>query len=50
MTVLYFMIPISLMLGFGALAAFIWSVFDGQYDDVETPAHRILEDEQEKME
>lgn len=44
MTVLYFMIPISLLLGFGFVAAFVWSVNDGQYDDTETPAHRILED------
>lgn len=44
MTVLYIMIPISLFLGLGFLAGFIWSVNSGQLDDTETPAHRILED------
>ncbi len=46
MNVLYLMIPISLLLAGGFLAAFIWSVRDGQVDDLETPAHRILEDEE----
>mgnify|MGYP000202661374 CR=1 FL=1 len=44
MTVLYLMIPISLFLGVVFVIAFIWSVNDGQMDDTETPAHRILED------
>jgi cbb3-type cytochrome oxidase maturation protein len=44
MNVLYFMIPVSLVLGGLFVAAFIWSVRDGQFDDTETPAHRILED------
>jgi len=44
MNVLIFMIPISLALGGGFLAAFIWSVKTGQVDDTETPSHRILED------
>jgi cbb3-type cytochrome oxidase maturation protein len=49
MTVLYFMIPMSLILGFGFVGAFIWSVAAGQWDDVETPAYRILDlDEEER--
>ena len=44
MNILLLMIPVSLTLGFGFLAAFIWSVKDGQYEDTETPAHRILEE------
>jgi cbb3-type cytochrome oxidase maturation protein len=44
MTALYLMIPISLLLGGGFIGAFIWSVKNGQLDDTETPAHRILED------
>ncbi|NJM09970.1 MAG: cbb3-type cytochrome oxidase assembly protein CcoS [Bdellovibrionaceae bacterium] len=44
MNILILMIPISLLLGFGFLAGFIWSVKSGQMDDTETPAHRILED------
>lgn len=44
MSVLYIMIPISLLLGASFIAAFIWNVKNGQMDDIETPAHRILED------
>ncbi|MBK7961322.1 MAG: cbb3-type cytochrome oxidase assembly protein CcoS [Bdellovibrionales bacterium] len=44
MSVLYLMVPMSLALGFGFFAAFYWAVRQGQFDDVETPALRILED------
>lgn len=44
MTILYMMIPVSLLLGLCFVVSFLWSVSDGQYDDTETPAHRILED------
>ncbi len=46
MSVLYVMIPISLLLGFCFVLGFIWSVGSGQWDDVETPAHRILDEEE----
>ena len=45
MNILYVMIPISLVLSIGFLLAFIWTVNSGQYDDTETPAYRILDDE-----
>lgn len=44
MNILIVMIPVSLILGAGFLFGFLWSVRDGQLDDTETPAHRILED------
>lgn len=44
MNILYFMIPISLILAAGFVTAFIWNVRSGQLDDVETPPHRVLED------
>ena len=44
MSILYVMIPVSLLLGLGFLLGFIWSVQNGQLDDTETPAYRILED------
>ena len=47
MNILYLIIPISLLLGLGFLGAFVWSVSTGQLDDVETPKHRILNDEEE---
>ncbi len=45
MNILFIVIPITLLLSAGFLGAFIWIVQDGQYDDTETPAHRILEDD-----
>lgn len=45
MSVLYLMIPMSLLLGTGFVMLFIWTVRSGQFDDVETPALRILNDE-----
>lgn len=46
MNILFIMIPISLLLGLSFLAGFVWSVKRGQWDDTETPAHRILEEEE----
>jgi cbb3-type cytochrome oxidase maturation protein len=31
-----------------AVAAFIWAVHHGQFDDLETPAVRVLHDEEEQ--
>ncbi|QQG35780.1 MAG: cbb3-type cytochrome oxidase assembly protein CcoS [Micavibrio aeruginosavorus] len=45
MNVLLFMIPLALCLGLIGLAAFIWSLKSGQYDDLEGAARRILIDE-----
>lgn len=47
MNVLLFLIPISLILGGVALAAFFWSLKSGQYDDLNGAAERILYDEDE---
>jgi cbb3-type cytochrome oxidase maturation protein len=45
MTGLLYLIPIALFLGGIGLAAFIWSLKSGQYDDLEGAAHRILQDD-----
>lgn len=45
MNILVLMIPMALILGFGFMAAFLWATSQGQFDDVETPAHRILQDD-----
>lgn len=45
MNVLLYMIPIALILGLIALAAFLWALKSGQMDDLEGPAHRILQDD-----
>lgn len=46
MSVIYIVLPLALLLGGTALAAFLWAVRKGQFDDLETPAIRIaLEDD-----
>ncbi len=47
MTVLIYLIPIALFLGLCGLAAFLWSLKSGQYDDLEGAAHRVLFDDDE---
>ena len=42
MSVIYVLLPVSLLLGGGALGLFIWALKTGQFDDLETPAYRIL--------
>jgi cbb3-type cytochrome oxidase maturation protein len=45
MNIIYFLMPLALLLGAGFVGAFIYSVRKGQFDDLETPAHRMLLDE-----
>lgn len=47
MTILYLLIPLSLILLGLAVWAFFWAVKHEQFDDLEGPAHRILFDEDE---
>ena len=48
MSNLIFLIPIALFLGGLGLAAFIWSLSSGQYDDLDGAAERILIDEEDE--
>ncbi|KEO89128.1 cytochrome oxidase maturation protein Cbb3 [Erythrobacter longus] len=48
MTGLAFLIPIALFMGLAGLAAFLWSMRSGQYDDMDGAAHRILIDDEEE--
>ncbi len=45
MSVLYVVVPIALLLAAAGVAAFAWAARSGQFDDAETPAVRILDDE-----
>ncbi|MEO1242593.1 MAG: cbb3-type cytochrome oxidase assembly protein CcoS [Pseudomonadota bacterium] len=45
MTALLFLIPIALLLGAAGLAAFLWALKSGQYDDPDGAAQRILLDD-----
>jgi len=48
MTSLIFLVPLALLLGGTALAAFLWSLKSGQYEDLDGAAERILLDEEEE--
>lgn len=48
MWILFFLIFLSIVLGVGAWLFFLWSVKSGQYDDVEGPKYRMLDDDDEK--
>lgn len=39
------LIAVSLALGFAAWLLFMWAVKSEQYDDVERPKHRMLDDD-----
>lgn len=45
MEVLIYLVPTALLLGLAGLAAFLWSLKNGQYDDVEGAALRVLRDD-----
>ncbi|MGO4705910.1 cbb3-type cytochrome oxidase assembly protein CcoS [Microvirga sp. 2MCAF38] len=45
MDVLIYLVPMALLLGLTGLAAFMWSLKSGQYDDVEGAAVRVLSDD-----
>lgn len=53
MDIIWFLVPAALLLGLGFVVAFIFAVRTGQFEDLETPAVRILfevetSDEKEK--
>ena len=45
MTVLLFLVPLALALGFVGLMSFLWSLKSGQYDDLDGAAQRVLSDD-----
>lgn len=47
MTALAWLIPVALFLGLLGLAAFIWALRSGQFEDLEGAAYRALEDDDE---
>ena len=38
----FFLVPIAIGMGLAGLAAFMWTLRNGQYDDLEGAAQRIL--------
>ena len=47
MSAIYFLIPIAVGLVGFAIWLFFWAVDNGQYDDLDSPAHSILFDDQD---
>jgi cbb3-type cytochrome oxidase maturation protein len=47
---MFLLIFLTLCVGFAGWMFFLWAVKSGQYDDVEGPKYRMLEDEEEKGE
>jgi cbb3-type cytochrome oxidase maturation protein len=45
MTVLLYLMPAALLLGLLGLAAFLWALRSGQFEDLDGAASRILLDE-----
>lgn len=48
MNIIFLLIILSILIAVGFLAAFIWAIRSGQYDDDYTPAVRILFDDKPK--
>ncbi|MES1940684.1 cbb3-type cytochrome oxidase maturation protein [Salinisphaera sp. T5B8] len=45
MTIVLVLLPLTLLLVGVAVWAFFWAVGDGQFDDMDSPAYRILLDD-----
>jgi cbb3-type cytochrome oxidase maturation protein len=48
MNIIIFLAPAALFMGAIGLAAFLWSLRSGQYDDLKGAAHRILIDDDDE--
>lgn len=46
MSVMFLVLPVALVMVLAALAAFRWAAREGQFDDLETPAIRALDDDE----
>jgi cbb3-type cytochrome oxidase maturation protein len=47
-SVVYILLPVAVCLAAAGVAAFIWAVNQGQFDDMETPAVRMLHDDEQR--
>jgi cbb3-type cytochrome oxidase maturation protein len=45
MSVLFLVVPLALVVVGTAVAAWVWSARSGQFDDLDTPAVRMLHDD-----
>ena len=49
MAALYVMIPVAMIIVALAIKLFFWAVDNGQYEDLDSPAHSILFDDEVPM-
>jgi cbb3-type cytochrome oxidase maturation protein len=47
MSVMYLLVPLALIVVALAVAAYVWAARKGQFDDLKTPAMRVLHDDEE---
>ncbi len=46
MSVIFVLLPVALLFSAAALLVFVWAARSGQFDDLHTPALRILHDDE----
>ena len=46
MSILYIVLPLALVVVAAAVVAFVWATHRGQFDDLDTPAVRMLHDDE----
>ncbi|HVZ78686.1 MAG TPA: cbb3-type cytochrome oxidase assembly protein CcoS [Gemmatimonadaceae bacterium] len=46
MSVVYLVVPLALLVVAAAVWAFVWATRRGQFDDLDTPAERVLHDDE----
>jgi cbb3-type cytochrome oxidase maturation protein len=46
MEIIYFLVPMAMLLVAGMVAGLFWAIKSGQFDDLEGPAYQILMDEE----
>ncbi len=49
MSILIYLIPIALTLGLVGLVAFFWAMRNGQFEDLDGAAHRMLRDDEDEI-
>lgn len=50
MGIMYLLIFLTVCAGFAGWLLFVWAVKSGQYDDVEGPKYRMLDDDDDEQE
>ena len=49
MDILFILIPIAIVVMIIAIIALLWAIKNGQFDDMDGPAHRILMDDDDPL-